>query len=73
MTVKYLFDGVDLKFSSEFISHNKMELTTWKEFAKMTPFVVSQVNFWKFGMDHGTYNITLENWRVKVYLGFMFC
>ena len=50
-----------------------MELTTWKEFVKMAPFVVSQINFWKFGMDRGTYNITLENWRVKVHLGFMFC
>ena len=39
----------------------------WKEVAKLIPFAVSQLNFWKFGIARGTYNITLPDWRVKVY------
>ena len=43
-----------------------MGLTLWQEAAKLTPFVISQYNFWKFGISHGTFNITLPDWRVKV-------
>ena len=43
-----------------------MAVVVWKECAKLIPFLISQIVFWKFGADHGTYNITLENWRVKV-------
>ena len=43
-----------------------MGLTLWQEAAKLTPFAISQYNFWKFGISHGTFNITLPDWRVKV-------
>ena len=43
-----------------------MGLILWQEAAKLAPFLLSQYNFWKFGITHGTFNITLPNWRVKV-------
>ena len=43
-----------------------MGLILWQEAAKLAPFFLSQYNFWKFGIIHGTFNITLPNWRVKV-------
>jgi hypothetical protein len=45
-----------------------MDFTMWKEVGKLIPFAISQLNFWKFGQTRGTYNITLPDWRVKVYI-----